>query len=130
MSLNFKLHYDRLREGDPTKPEAAATTNEEGAFYEGPSHARNLCMVWPDGRRQFANYAYLVGGTYTPGNETNEISLTFSDVVLTLRGYGLESLFIALLNSLPKQLVVVDKRYAISSENAQNVIIEAVFQKQ
>lgn len=128
MSLDFKLHYDRLREGDPTKPDASTVANEEGTFYDGPSHARNLCLVWPDGKRQFANYAYLVGGAFTPGDETNEITLNFSDGTLTLRGYSLEPLFDALLSFLPKLLVVADKRYALPSDTGQAIITDAVFQ--
>ncbi len=76
MSLDFKLHYDRLREGDPTKPETAAV-NEQGTFYEGPSHTRNLCLIWTDGKRQFLNYAYLIGEEFDPIDELSIVKLNF-----------------------------------------------------
>ena len=120
MSLDFKLHYDRLREGDPTKPDTAAT-NEASAFYEESSHARNLCLVWPDGKRQFLNYAYLVSGTFMPGDEMNEIKLYFSAYTVTLKGYRLESLFIALLDHLPRQVVQIEARYEV--RNVEETVI-------
>ena len=110
MNSDFRLHYDRLRESDPTKPENRA--NEAVTSYDAPSHSRSLCLVWPDGRRHFLNYAYLVGGTFTPGEEVNEITLNFSTYTVTLKGYSLETLFVALLDQLPRQIVRVEERYA------------------
>ena len=129
MSLDFKLHYDRLREGDPTKPEAAAATSDDGTFYDEPSHARNLCVAWPDGKRQFLNYAYLVGGDFTPGEETNVITLYFSNNTVTLKGYRLEALFMALLDNLPKQLVVADARYVQAGDSERAIVKEVLITK-
>ena len=122
MSLDFKLHYDRLREGDPTKPETAATTNEAGTFYEEPGHARNLCLVWIDGKRQFINYAYLVGGTFIPGGEKNEITLNFTAYQVKLSGYNLETIFIALLGHLPRQVVQTEARYMQAGDKTTGIV--------
>ncbi len=128
MSLDFKLHYDRLREGDPTKPEAAATTNEEGSFYDAPNHARNLCLIWPDGKRKFLNYAYLVGGEFTADGERNVITLNFSAYLVTLKGYSLEALFDAILDQLPRRIVQVDARYMHRENEREIVIIDIAVQ--
>jgi len=109
MNPDFRLHYDRLRENDPTKPENKA--DEAGTFYDAPSPARHLCLVWPDGKRQFLSYAYLVGGTFDPGEEMNMITLDFSTYKVTLQGYGLETFFNQLLDQTLKQIVQSEVRY-------------------
>ena len=112
MSPDFNLHYDRLRENDPTKPADGGEGSEETTYYDTPGHVRNLCLVWLDGRQQFLNYAYLVGGTFMPGEEMNEITLNFSAHIVTLKGHGLDALFVALLDQLPRQIVQAEMRYS------------------
>ena len=123
MNPDFRLHYDRLRENDPTKPGNEA--NEAGTFYDAPGHAHNLCLVWPDGKRQFLNYAYLVGGTFTPGEEINEIMLNFSAYTVTIKGYSIESLFTALLDQTAKKILQMEQRYATAGTSS---VLEIVVQ--
>lgn len=124
MSLDFKLHYDRLRENDPTKPADPSDAAKQNTFYESASHARSLCLVWLDGRQHFLNYTYLVGGELTTAGETNTISLNFSAYTVTLSGYQLEPLFLALLDHLPRYIAVIDKRYAQSEAEKQGVVTD------
>lgn len=121
MSSDFRLHYDRLRENDPTKPKNGA--NAMDTFYDAPDSVRHLCLVWPDGKQQFLSYAYLVGGTFTPGEELNEITLNFSAYLVSLKGYCLESLFVALLDHLPKQVTQIQQRYAATETSAVTDIL-------
>ncbi len=111
MNREFKLRYDQMREGDPAKTEETAPPNADNGLYHAPGHARNLCLVWSDGKRFFLNYAYLLAGEFTVGDEKNEIILHFSSHTVTLKGYGLESLFMALLDHLPRIINAMDERY-------------------
>ncbi|MCF0075235.1 hypothetical protein LZD49_32430 [Dyadobacter sp. CY261] len=128
MSHGFKLRFDQMRENSPAK-----TDGEEEPVLGGSDdamhslgHARNLCLVWPDGRRAFFNYAYLISADFNPGNEMNLIKLGFSSQTVVLKGYGLESLFMQLLDHLPKIIAMIDKRYTMNDESSQvlEIIIE------
>lgn len=116
-----------MRESNPAKDETEQTDDPatEGV-YHAAGHARNLCLVWPDGKRAFFNYAYLISADFNPGNEMNLIKLGFSGQVVILKGFGLESLFMQLLDHLPKIIVMIDKRYIMNDEGSQvlEIIIE------
>lgn len=124
MSQGFKLKYDQLRENDPTHRKGSA---EEGAkayeqFYNEESHARNLCFVWPDGRRKFLNYSYLVSGEYSP--DASSITLAFTTDVFVLKGVNLESLFYEIMDHLAKQVICTDARYNVIEEDQKFVVNE------
>ena len=125
MSLDFKLHYDRLREGDPTKPADENDAHAESAFYDSPNNARNLCFIWPDGKRQFISYAYLVGGELNPSTNGNVLTLNFTAYIVTLKGYGLEALFTALLDHLPRQIIQVEERYT-QVNGTENTLVTTI----
>lgn len=128
MSQDFKLRYEQLRASDPTKLENASEVTGDGDFYETPGHNRNLCLVWPDGRRMFLSYSYLVSGEFTVDGDTNTITLQFSLHTVTVKGYVLETLFTGLLNQLPRLLLVSDTRY-IGNGTQEPIIIEIVVTK-
>ncbi len=111
MNRDFKLRYDQMREGDPSKTEEPLPHDPGSGLFHAPGHARNLCLVWPDGKRFFLNYAYLIAGELNLGGEKNEIKLRFSSHTVTLSGYGLESLFMALTDHFPRVIFAVDERY-------------------
>lgn len=111
MNREFKLRYDQMREGDPAKTEESAPPTADSGLYHAPGHARNLCLVWPDGKRFFLNYAYLIAGELNLDGEKNVILLHFSSYTVTLAGYGLEMLFRELLDHLPKIIFALDERY-------------------
>ncbi|ADB38020.1 hypothetical protein [Spirosoma linguale] len=129
MSQSFKLRFDQMRDGDPTAPEATEAPLGLHSIYPTVGYTRNLCLVWPDGRKLFANYAYLVAGEFEPGDETNMIRLSFSAQLITLRGYGLEPLFIALLDHLPRFILASDPRYVLDEDKANAVVIEMAVEK-
>jgi len=78
---------------------------------------RNLCFAWPDGRKLFLNYAYLVSGEFVTDGETNTIKLAFTSHLVTLKGYGLEELYIALIEQIPRIIEEEDARYRDTSES-------------
>lgn len=128
MNQGFKLRFDQLRENDPT-----GTDDVSGSLlienYPAPGDTRNVCLVWPDGRRAFLNYAYLVVGEFEPNDERNVIRLGFSSHNVTLQGYSLESLFMALLDHLPRIIIAIDPRYVLDEDKQKSVIIEIVLEK-
>ncbi len=122
MSQGFKLKYDKMRENDPTHRQASS---EEGAkayeqFYNEESHARNICFVWPDGRRKFLSYSYLVSGEYSP--DESIITLAFTTDVFVLIGVNLEPLFYEIMNHLAKQVICTDVRYNLIGEDQRFVV--------
>lgn len=128
MSHDYKLRYDQIREGDPTKKQPPAPKKDElMEVYETPSHARNLCLVWLDGKRMFFNYAYLVAGEFSVNGEKNVILLHFSSYMVQLQGYGLEALFMEMLDHIPKVISMMDKRYMMDS--AETVVTDMLIEK-
>lgn len=125
MSHGFKLRFDQMREGNPAKIE-----NEQDPIspmsdvitMHQIGHARNLCLVWPDGKRAFYNYAYLISAEYDASGEMNHIRLAFSSQTVVLKGYALEELFMQLLDHLPRIVTAIDPRYIIAEENMESVV--------
>ncbi|PSB02798.1 hypothetical protein C7B69_26715, partial [filamentous cyanobacterium Phorm 46] len=106
-------------EGDPTKSNAPAPKKDDSMeVYQSPSHARNLCLVWLDGKRMFFNYAYLVSGEYSETGEKNIILLYFASYIVQLKGYGLETLFMEMLDHYPKIITMMDERYVVDSTDS------------
>jgi hypothetical protein len=128
MSQGFKLRFDQLRENDPTSIQSE-TDSDDVERYSGAGHTRNLCLVWPDGRRAFLNYAYLVAGEFEPNSEKNLIKLSFSSHSVVLSGYSLQSLFMALLDHLPRIITATDPRYMLDEDKVQTVVTEIIIEK-
>lgn len=129
MSQEYKLRYEQIREGDPTKPNTPAPSKKDESMevYQTPSHARNLCLVWLDGKRMFFNYAYLVSGEYSANGEKNMIILHFSSYTVQLQGYGLESIFMSILEHNPKVITMTDERYVV--DGIESVVIDMLVEK-
>ncbi len=113
MNREFKLRFDQMREGNPSKAEEDADEN----LLPNSAPARSLCLVWPNGRRFFLSYAYLMAGELHLSREKNEILLYFSSHTVTLRGYGLESLFTELMQHLPRLIYQSEERYVTPEQN-------------
>lgn len=124
MSQGFKLRFDQMREGDPT-----ASTGGEPEAFATPGHARNVCLAWPDGRRFFLNYAYLVAGEFQPGEETNLIRLEFTSHTVTLRGHRLHELFAALLDHRPRVIASGEARYAALDEGGAATVVQMTVER-
>lgn len=128
MNQGFKLRFDQMRESDPTNPDTSPDMNE-AELYQQPGYVRNLCLVWPDGRRMFFNYAYLVAAEFEPGSETNSIKLAFSSHSVILQGYSLETLFMALLDHLPRLITATDPRYVLDDQTNNAIVLEIIITK-
>ena len=125
MNRSFKLRFDQMKEGNPAEAEPQASALPE----EGFTRPLNLCLVWPDGKRFFLSYSYLIAGEFDPEGETNRIQLHFTTYRVSLKGYGLETLFTALLEHLPHQLIAIEPRYVVSEEAPDGTIIEIIIKK-
>jgi hypothetical protein len=123
----FKLKYDELREGNPAKQpdeDAASSSEITHEHYNGPGNIRNLTFAWPDGRRMFLNYAYLVACELSTTDEKNMIVLHFTSHVLTLKGYELEKLFVYLGNQTASIVNQIDPRYIEGFDEKNCVVTE------
>ncbi|GAB4002096.1 hypothetical protein GCM10028807_59960 [Spirosoma daeguense] len=116
MNQGFKLRFDQMRENNPATDNTLSV--ELNGDYHAPGYARNLCLVWPDGRKVFLNYAYLIEAEFDPGSEKNIIRLNFSSHDVLLQGYGLDTMFMELLDHLPRIIKASDERYAIETEHS------------
>ncbi len=121
MSHGFKLRYDQMRENNPSDNPVQTESTET---YQTAGHTRNVCFNWPDGRRLFLNYAYLLSCDFKPDMDRNRIRLTFSSHVVLLEGFKLESLFLALLDHLPRFISALDERYLANAK--EDVIVTAI----
>ncbi|MFN3377932.1 MAG: hypothetical protein ACK41O_00670 [Runella zeae] len=125
MNREFKLRFDQMREGNPSKAEEGTEDN----LSPNSAPARSLCLVWPNGRRFFLSYAYLMAGELHLSREKNEILLYFSSHTVTLRGYGLESLFTELMQHLPSLIYQSEERYVTSEQNQGAFVTEIEVQR-
>ena len=124
MSQGFNLKFDRMRENLPANTDSDQQDHTNPARYDTPGYTRNVCFVWPEGKRMFFNYAYLVSAEFTPKEDMNEIKLEFSSHTVTLMGYGLEGLFMEFLDHFPRSVSAVDGRYAFRPNSNRETIIE------
>ncbi|PMD95700.1 hypothetical protein BWI97_13955 [Siphonobacter sp. BAB-5405] len=125
MDHGFKTRFDQMRENNPASLEAKqpgqiVPNHEE---FHSIGYARNLCLVWPDGRRYILNYAYLIAAEFLPGQDMNQIRLEFASHQVILKGYGLESLFMQLLDHLPRIVTVVHPRYVSTGIEGECIVI-------
>lgn len=121
MNQGFKLRFDQMRESDPTSVDEAG--QDTAQLYTTAGHIRNVCFAWPDGKKAFFNYAYLIATEFEPNAEQNLIKLNFSSHQVSLSGYGLEPLFMALLDQLPRLVTAIDDRYALAVETQSPLVV-------
>ena len=123
MNPEFKLRFDQMRQGDPSRSDSQNVTDGDNGVSHPTGYARNLCLVWPDGRRFFLNYAYLIGAEFNVGEDMNQISLNFSSYTAILKGYGLEPLYMQLLDHLPKIVFAIEPRYALNKSDTESLVV-------
>ena len=118
-----------MRENNPTHNDASekGAAGESYALFGTSGHIRNLELVWPDGRRAFRNYSYLVGGEVTADSDINTIALYFSSDTVIIKGYALAGLFAAILDQTAQQVTVSDGRYLELRETGEMFITEITF---
>jgi hypothetical protein len=127
MNQNYRLRFDQMRESHPTETETIPVT--DGAFYSEAGVTRNVCFVWPDGRRAFFNYAYLIASDFEPNGDKNRIRLTFSSNKVELEGYGLEKLFMDFFQHLPRIVLITDPRYANQETGQAAVVVDVIISR-
>lgn len=115
MSHHFRLKYNEMREGDPSKTQANSPFPAEDEDYARASNVRNVCFVLSDGHRIFLNYGYLVAGQYFPAESLIRLSFTSHTVMMT--GVRLEPLFYEFMQHLPRQIACTDERYNAAAED-------------
>lgn len=118
MSQDFKLKFDGMRNNNPAAPKDSSLGDEvgENEFYPTSGNSRNLCFAWPDGRRMFLNYAYLVSGKYNL--QDSIIELWFSTHHIIIRGSKLEIIFDLLFDQTLRKITCNDERYKILNLDA------------
>lgn len=129
MNREFKLRFDQMREGNPAKPEDSGSPETESETGPLSGYTRTLCLIWPNGRRFFLNYAYLLAGELKIVGEKNEILLYFSSHTVMLRGYGLKTLFSELLEQGPRRIRAADERYVTAEDANGSTVIDMDVQK-
>ena len=107
-----------MKEGDPTGKETPVTP--EDLRYPDSGHGRTLCFIWPDGRLEFLNYAYLIGGKYDPTQ--NLIILSFTTHTVEVKGQNLHDLIIRIKDNCVRAIVCQDARYNELSESPSYIV--------
>jgi hypothetical protein len=120
MNQKYKLKFDELWENDPTQKEAGEERSKQS--FPSVSHARNLCIVWEDGKRMFLNYAYLISGELQPEDST--IALLFTTHSVQIKGSNLENLYEEFTGHLIKQITCTDERYNATVGTDETVVNE------
>lgn len=107
MSQNFKLKFDEMQENNSADVTGSNTISSN--LYDTPGYVRNLCFVWPNGRVEFFNYAYLIKGEFDNDHQT--IKLTYTTHIVILKGSELSRLFELITQHQVKNIVCVEERY-------------------
>lgn len=121
MSQRFNLKIDQMRQSSPAATDHqddqgnALLSDSEHYFSYG--NVRNLCFAWPDGRKLFFNYSYLIAAECN--TLFSEIVLTFSTHIVTLKGFNLQTMFFDLMDQRLRLITCIEERYlALQSEGA------------
>jgi len=115
MSQDFKFNF----KGGEEKSQSNENNN---SHYSQPGNVRNLCFEWPDGRKKFLNYAYLISGEYNYEDQT--INLIFSTESILISGSNLGPIFESIFQHMPKILKCTSDRY--SSLSTEESVINSI----
>ena len=96
-----------MLEFEPAKHEPVQ--NDQQTNYIEAGHYRNLCFLWPEGRKLFLSYSYLISCEHLP--EDACINLEFTAYTVQIRGVQLEPLFFLLMNQHARVIACSDERY-------------------
>lgn len=119
----------RANFSEPAKPETGAGDEPDALasdvfFHDTDSTVRNVCFLWENGRKAFFNYAYLAAADLTLLDGLHVLLLSFGSHTVVLRGYGLETLFDALLEHRPRTITAINPRYLSGHERQGCVVTE------
>ncbi|WP_421828357.1 hypothetical protein [Larkinella sp.] len=125
---HFKANFDHSdSEAATDTPTGYAANGAE--FHDTDSTVRNVSFVWPDGRKAFFNYAYLVAVDLVLSDNLNVMLLYFSGQIVTLKGYHLGLLFDLLLNHIPKTITAIDPRYRVDGQTTEDCLVIEIMVK-
>jgi hypothetical protein len=110
MNRDFLSNFERPNQ-DKGDEQTTSDNSEElrEAEYGDGDYIRNVCFVWPDGRRKFLNYGRLDSGEINEEQDT--INLFFRPENVELVGLRLLPLFEAFIDHKPKFVYCDDARY-------------------
>lgn len=126
MSQRFNVKMDQMRQASPVMAAAdqdgQAAQHSGGAFYPSSSAIRNLCFIWPDGRKLCLNYAYLIAAECNTAD--SEVILTFSTHIVTIKGYNFQMLFFDLMEQRLRLITCIEERYLALQPEGVAVVTE------
>ncbi len=117
MSQDFNFRFDDLNQDKSSSLEGEKMSNDNFDIY---THIRNLCLIWPDNKKKFLNFSYMVSGDYNP--DDGSIILLFTTNSVLIKGSNLEGLFEALINHLPKRITCTEGRYKLTVDKNDPII--------
>jgi len=124
MSQRFNPRIEEMKQNDPASPgyEPEGTIRDDDLYYPSYGNVRHICFCWPEGRRFFLNYAYLISGDYDAVE--NCITLAFSTHAVALKGVNLQPLFFKIMSQQVRLLQCIDPRY--NSIGGDRAIINSI----
>lgn len=123
MNQSFSERYQQMRENArASNPGLSDPEKDNDLSYPSAGNARTICFCWPDGKRLFLNYAYLVSGEYEP-NE-GMINLIFTTLTIKLKGVRLAPLFEGLMDQSIKTIFQASDRYAQLENDESPVVVD------
>jgi len=122
MSQGFKLRFDQMKENNPSTQDSSSE-GENSAFYPSEGSIRELCLVFKDGNMDAFPYSYIMYRKFRMSDAKNSIIIELPSKVITLSGYGLLQLFLAIARQLPRTVYQIDERYASQGDSAVTEII-------
>jgi len=122
MSQGYKLRFDEMKENNPSTPDSTSE-GENPAFYQSEGSIRELCLVFKDGTMDFIPYSYIVYKRFRISNDKNSIIIELPSKMITLSGYGLLQLILAISRQLARTVYQIDERYASQGDSAVTEII-------
>lgn len=111
-----------MKESDPTELKQPPS-NEEPSNYSTDGSIRELTLVFKDGNMDAFPYSYIVYRKFRISDVKNKIIIDLPSRVITLSGYGLYSLFMAISRQIPRIVYQIDERYASEGDSAVTEII-------
>lgn len=127
MSQVYKSRFEQMRENAlQQSSQDNSVQSPQDHQYPSGGNGRNICFVWPDGKRLFLAYSYMVSGQYSP--EDSAITLTFTTCTVTVKGSNLEGLFDELMEQRTRLVACEDGRYSEVREEGKAIVNEIVVQ--
>jgi hypothetical protein len=103
---NFEKEDDRTVKSNAVNDSTEESGN--GEYVDG-DYPLNVCFVWPDGKRRFAEYSRLSSGEINSDHEM--IRLHFGSDTVELTGLALLPLFDSFMDHKRKFVYCDDARY-------------------